>query len=293
MKKITIPERYGYPTVDVTINFNKYTLNTGVEIEVEDAVAEAIEHIFAMQPREDPNGGQGIAATLKDVVNQSYFRGYHLTNADIMGLVGTPNDYAYSKESGTVWRYQSETGWFNSGETALVLAETKAIKVQVDMHSLALATSGLSYTQEIEQEYESRVTANGEAFMDGSKAILKKVEGSTVVYDKDENGLNGKLANASFAGIESVGRNLIPFPYEDYPQGAGVKDFYGVKFTIGEDGTMTLNGTYNASTIIDFVIRRNMSIPAGTYTLSGAPEGGDVYTHKLLLIVNSADGKVF
>ena len=35
--------------------------------------------------------------------NESHFRGYVSTNAEVQALNGTPNDYAYSAESGTVW----------------------------------------------------------------------------------------------------------------------------------------------------------------------------------------------
>lgn len=46
--------------------------------------------------------------------NESHFRGYVATNVEIQQLSGTPNDYAYSAESGTVWIYQEATGWKNS-----------------------------------------------------------------------------------------------------------------------------------------------------------------------------------
>ena len=50
----------------------------------------------------------------EDIQNESHFRGYLATNAEIKALQGTPNDYAYSAESGTVWIYQTETGWTDS-----------------------------------------------------------------------------------------------------------------------------------------------------------------------------------
>lgn len=51
-----------------------------------------------------------------DITNEAHFRGYLATNAEIQALIGTPNDYAYSAESGTVWIYQTATGWTNSGK---------------------------------------------------------------------------------------------------------------------------------------------------------------------------------
>ena len=51
MKTITIPKRFGYPTVDITINGKEQTFASGVEISVEDSVAEAIENAIALAPK--------------------------------------------------------------------------------------------------------------------------------------------------------------------------------------------------------------------------------------------------
>ena len=51
MKTITIPKRFGYPTVDITINGKEETFASGVEISVEDSVAEAIENAIALAPK--------------------------------------------------------------------------------------------------------------------------------------------------------------------------------------------------------------------------------------------------
>lgn len=51
MKTIIIPEKFGYPTVDITINGKEQTFASGVEIGVENAVAEAIENAIALAPK--------------------------------------------------------------------------------------------------------------------------------------------------------------------------------------------------------------------------------------------------
>ena len=51
MKTITIPKKYGYPTLDIKVNGKKYTVNSGVEITVEDHVAEVIENSIALAPK--------------------------------------------------------------------------------------------------------------------------------------------------------------------------------------------------------------------------------------------------
>ena len=51
MKTITIPKRFGYPTVDITINGKEEPFASGVEISVEESVAEAIENAIALAPK--------------------------------------------------------------------------------------------------------------------------------------------------------------------------------------------------------------------------------------------------
>lgn len=51
MTKITIPKKFGYPTMDITINGIEHTFNTGVEVEMEDEVAEVIENALALAPK--------------------------------------------------------------------------------------------------------------------------------------------------------------------------------------------------------------------------------------------------
>ena len=51
MKTITIPKKYGYPTLDITINGKEYTVKSGEEIAIEDHIAAAIENAIALAPK--------------------------------------------------------------------------------------------------------------------------------------------------------------------------------------------------------------------------------------------------
>jgi hypothetical protein len=51
MKTITIPKRFGYPTLDITVNGKVYTVKSGEEITIEDHIAEAIENAIALEPK--------------------------------------------------------------------------------------------------------------------------------------------------------------------------------------------------------------------------------------------------
>lgn len=51
MKTITIPKKYGYPTLDITINGKEYTVKSGEEITAEDHIVEAIENAIELEPK--------------------------------------------------------------------------------------------------------------------------------------------------------------------------------------------------------------------------------------------------
>ena len=53
-----------------------------------------------------------------DILYESHFKGYVLTNADVKAIVPvTPNDFAYSAESNTKWVYEVVGGWTDTGIT--------------------------------------------------------------------------------------------------------------------------------------------------------------------------------
>ena len=82
--------------------------------------------------------------------------------------------------------------------------------------------------------------------------------------------------------ITVTGKNLIPYPY--YHKS---RTLNGITFAIYDDGTIILNGTgeFDTERIKDFILLRNSDISAGTYTLSGCPTGGGVYSYRLFVTV--------
>lgn len=57
-----------------------------------------------------------IEGLQKQLNEEAHFRGYLSTNAKIQALEATPNDFAYSAESGTKWVYDAENGWQDTGK---------------------------------------------------------------------------------------------------------------------------------------------------------------------------------
>lgn len=55
---------------------------------------------------------EGIQKRIKE---EAHFKGYLSTNQKIQLLAATPNDFAYSAESGTKWLYEAQNGWHDTG----------------------------------------------------------------------------------------------------------------------------------------------------------------------------------
>ena len=51
----------------------------------------------------------------QQINEEAHFRGYLSTNAKVQAMNATPNDFAYSAESGTKWVYDAELGWQDTG----------------------------------------------------------------------------------------------------------------------------------------------------------------------------------
>ena len=56
-----------------------------------------------------------VAGLQTQLNEEAHFRGYLSTNAKIIALDATPNDFAYSAESGTKWVYDADNGWQDTG----------------------------------------------------------------------------------------------------------------------------------------------------------------------------------
>ena len=75
MKTITIPKRFGYPHLDISINGKKYTLKSSMEISVEDEVAEVIEDALALEPKPKKylsKFAQHVEGSLKEITEEDF-----------------------------------------------------------------------------------------------------------------------------------------------------------------------------------------------------------------------------
>lgn len=91
MKTITIPKRFGYPTLNITINGKEYTVKSGVEITVEDSVAEAVENALKLEPKPGRNKSR-LAQRAEESLTE-------ITTEDLEGITIISNCAFYSCKS--------------------------------------------------------------------------------------------------------------------------------------------------------------------------------------------------
>lgn len=109
MKTITIPKRFGYPQLDICINGKKYILKSGIEISVEDEVAEIIENALALEPkagRHFSRLAQFVSGSITEVKSEelegitaisrcSFYNYFNLISIEIPDSVMNIGNYAF------------------------------------------------------------------------------------------------------------------------------------------------------------------------------------------------------
>lgn len=75
----------------------------------------------------------------------------------------------------------------------------------------------------------------------------------------------------SIGGMTYKSNNLIPFPYKD----VSGTEMYGLTFTYDDNGVITISGTVSEELMANaiFGLCDTLTLPVGTYTLSGFPSG--------------------
>lgn len=110
-------------------------------------------------------------------------------------------------------------------------------------------------------------------------------KGELVDLVKEEEGKNISIESANLPAIEvsiegesqqatRSGKNLLLNNLSTITRN-------GVTATINDDKTVNVNGTNSSTSIVNFRINDNLTLPAGTYKLSGCPNGGTKTTYRL------------
>lgn len=133
-----------------------------------------------------------IEGLQKQIREEAHFRGYLSTNAKIQALQATPNDFAYSAESGTKWIYDATEGWQDSGKTVpdqltsasdtTPLMNGEASKGQEEAYARGDHRHPHDATKVDKTEFESKIGDIEGTLEDHRQDLSKKME-ETILYE--------------------------------------------------------------------------------------------------------------
>lgn len=110
------PETPDTPSVIIVID--KFLDENSGNAIANGVVAKEIENLWRYQGGTSTNLellGRDVTGIQQQINQHAHFKGYLATNAKIQGTAATPNDFAYSAESGTKWVYDKVEGWQDTG----------------------------------------------------------------------------------------------------------------------------------------------------------------------------------
>lgn len=92
--------------------------------------------------------------------------------------------------------------------------------------------------------------------------------------------------------VRRSGKNLLPYPYSD----GTFKKSGGITFKVGDDGSVTVNGTATANAVFQLTANATGALRflrEGSYFVSGVPAGASASTYNLQCRVNGAWQEVY
>lgn len=170
------------------------------------------------QATNDSNGdniAQSLQSIREDIQNESHFRGYLATNAEIQALSGTPNDYAYSAESGTVWIYQTETGWTDSGKSVPDQTVPASNSLPI-MDGIASIGTSEAYARGDHKHPSDTTKANISALPTAFPITIPSARwnSNSAILTSTDNAIIGKLtstSNLQFSALDESATNVINY----------------------------------------------------------------------------------
>jgi hypothetical protein len=135
-------------------------------------------------------------------------------------------------ENATFFAFPSDV---SMGVVLSVRSDLAPLQRQLELHSQVLMQSGLVYTADDVNTWNERITADGLNVLDGSKAVLKKVVGSTVAC-KQLFDISQKVAPPT--GLIYQGNAILVKPY-NFNVGTG-KDYFPF-LEVGKTYTFIVN----------------------------------------------------
>lgn len=146
-----------------------------------------------------------IEGIKQDIQNESHFRGYLFTNAEVATMDGTPNDFAYSAESGTLWVYDG-IRWVDTTnpvpDQLVPASDTTPL-----MNGTASVGSEEAYARGDHRHPTDTTRVSVEAFNSKANDIDSKLEEQTSEIISISNAVNGKQ-NKVDDSLQTVNKSI-------------------------------------------------------------------------------------
>lgn len=170
-------------------------------------------------------------------------------------------------------KLMAEAGFESIEENYATKAE---LDVQADRIGMVVANNDASSSLQL--------TADAMTYI-GNNVTIKGTDGTSTVISGGQI-QTGSLSIGAFdsaaqsatlnSNISVGGRNLLQQSWRETQSSVTNS---GITYTCNANGSITLNGTSTAMNV--FVLAQSMTLSAGTYTLSGCPEGGGTNSYRL------------
>ena len=145
----------------------------------------------------------------QQIQNEAHFRGYLSTNEKIQALEATPNDFAYSAESGTKWVYDEVEGWTDTG--SLVPDQlTPASDTTPLMDGVASAGQETAYARGDHRHPTDTTRVSVTTFNQMRQDLAKQTE---QIYNAMNNFVTQEEAEQFIEGVNEVITDLPTKPY--------------------------------------------------------------------------------
>lgn len=141
-----------------------------------------------------------------------------------------------------------------------------------------IATRGAEVLATIPEDYQTTAKLANDGIRTKADAIICSAEGETIaVHDSSDDYLRGLKIFGKTTQVKTTGKNLLNNTLT-------TRTTYGITATTNvDDKSITVDGTATGNAFIEV---GTVTLPAGTYILSGCPSGGSTSTYTMYVLIN-------
>lgn len=168
---------------------------------------------------------------------------------------------------------QWESRLFGIGDTE----EAKLLAFSEEQQDI-IAEKGAEVLATIPEDYQTTTKLANEGVRTKADAIICGAEGETItVHDSSDDHIRGLRLFGKTSQVKTTGKNLLNNTLT-------TRTTYGITATTNaDDKSITVDGTATGNAFIEV---GTVTLPAGTYILSGCPSGGSTSTYTMYVLIN-------